>query len=198
VRSSRSTRIADRLARWRHPRRDGDTTSASAHPELLAGELAMQPRFHPLLNPEDQIAISKWRWRTSTATLLFIVAVITWLHTSRHFDHGMAANASGRSNDPSCIAWDARASEAIAIFVQSSNHDIDLTRVSYMIDKMRSARRNCQLGLPTPACENYRTVVREAAQSFAKISDVSIDCEPAVTDDLEASLGIVTPGKPGL
>src|SRR5688572_24923378 len=162
----------------------------------LVGECSM--RFQLLLSPEDQIAISKWRWRMGSATLLLIVAVMVWPHASTRFDHGMAANASGRSNDPSCTAWDTKASEAFAIFVQSSSHDVDLTRVSYMIDKMRSARRNCQLGLPNPACENYRTVVREAAQSFAKISDVSIDCEPAVTDDLEASLGIVTPGKPGL
>ena len=153
----------------------------------------MRPRFHVRLTPDDQIAIAKWRRRMGGTAMIFVAVVATWSLFNSHLDHGFAARASERPSDPTCIAWDTSASEAIVTFVQGNKENMNLQRVSNAIDRMRRARRTCQLGLPNLACEDYRAVVREVALPVESNSNITIDCAPTSTADLKARQRVMAP-----
>ena len=178
----------ERLQDCRPARRDADTTSASAHPELLIGELVMRPRIHVLLAPNDRITVSNWSRRMGGAVMLVLVAVGVWPMFNSHFDIGVAAHAS-EPNDPTCLTWDTRASGAIVTFVQGTKYDINLKHVSDMIAQMRRARRTCQLGWLRLACEDYRMIVRGVAGIVESMSVTSFECDVStIVGDLEVAL----------
>lgn len=179
--------MTDRLLDCRPHTRDSDTTSASAHPELLIGEFVMRPHTPPLLSSDDRVTISKWWRRMSGAVMALFVVVLIWPIVDRNRDGGVAANASERSSNPTCIGWDTTASTAVVTFVQRSQHDINLQQVSNMIDRMRRARRNCQLGLPNLACEDYRTIVREAASALESMPTSPFECGSVVAGEPDAT-----------
>jgi hypothetical protein len=179
--------MTTRLLDCRPARRDRDTTSASSHPELLVGEFAMRPRIHVLLAPNDQLVVSTWSRRMGGAVMTILVILVAWQMVSRHT--GIAANASERPSDPTCIAWDARASEAIVTFVQGNRQDIDLKHVSDMIAHMRKARRNCHLGWSNLACEDYRRIVHGA---LGARSEMSLECRSTIAGDLEPLFDVTT------
>lgn len=149
----------------------------------------MRPRIHVLLNPNDQLAVSTWSRRIGGALMTLLVISVAWQMFSRYGDSGIAANASERPNDPTCIAWDARASEAIVSVVQGNKQDIDLKQVSGMIAQMRKARRNCQLGWLSVACEDYRAIVRGA---FEPRPELSLECRSTIAGDLEPTFDVTT------
>jgi hypothetical protein len=177
----------ERLLDCRPAKRDVDTTSASAHPELLIGELVMRPRIHSLLAPKDQIAVPKWSHRMGGAVMLVLVAVGAWPMFHSYFDSGVAAQASEQQSDPTCITWDTRASEAIVTFVQATKYDINLKHVSDMIAQMRRARRTCQLGWLRLACQDYRIIVRGVAEVVESIPVTSFECASTIIGDLEVA-----------
>ena len=184
--------MTDRLLDCRPPRRDSDTTSASVHPELLVGEFVMRPRIHVRLSTDDQIIVSKWSRRMGGAAMMVLVTIGVWPTVNPHVDSGIAVNASERTSDPDCRTWDTRASEAIKTFVQGSKHDINLKHVSDMIAQMRRARRNCQLGWPQLACEDYRTIVH-GVEGAETISDLSFKCGPTtIAGDPDATVEVTT------
>lgn len=144
----------------------------------------MRPRIHFLLAPKDQIIVSKWSHRMSGAVMLLVlVAAGVW----SHFGSGVAARASERQNDPICITWDTRASEAIVTFVQGTKYDINLKHVSDMIAQMRRARRTCQLGWLRLACEDYRIIVRGVAEIVESMPVTSFECASTIVGDLEVA-----------
>ncbi len=136
----------------------------------------MRPRIHIPLTLNDQIVVSTWSRRIGGAVTMILVILVAWQMFGRHFDTGIAANASERPNDPTCITWDTRASEAIVSFVQGSRQDLNLGQFSDMITQMRRARRNCQLGWSHVACENYRAIVDGVARVAETISDTTVGC----------------------
>jgi hypothetical protein len=182
--------MTERLLDCRPPRQDSDTTSASVHPELLVGELVMRPRIHVRLTPDDQNIVSKWSRRMGVAAMMVLVAVGVWPIVNPYFYSSVAANASERTNNPDCRTWDTRASEAIKTFVQGSKHDINLKHISDMITQMRRARRNCQLGWPLLACEDYRAIVRGLVGAAETISGMSFECGPTIAGDPDATLEV--------
>jgi len=149
----------------------------------------MRPRIHVLLNPNDQLAVSTWSRRIGGAVMTILVILVAWQMFGRYGNSGIAANASERPSDPTCIAWDTRASEAIVSFVQGSRQDINLKHVSDMIAQMRRARRNCQLGWSHLACEDYRTIVHGA---LGPRSDTSLECRSTIAGDLEPPFDVTT------
>jgi hypothetical protein len=170
--------MTDRLIDCRPARRDSGTTSASFHPELLVGEFIMRPRIHVALSPDDQITVSTWSRRMGGGAMIVLVAVGAWQIFNPHFDGGTTANAAERPNDPTCMAWDARASEAIATLVQGNKQDINLKQVGDAIARMRKARRNCQLGWSQLACTDYRAIIGRAAEVDETMSAATMDCGP--------------------
>jgi hypothetical protein len=181
--------MTERLLDCRPARRDRDTTSASFHPELLVGEFAMRPRIHILLNRNDQLVVSTWTRRIGGAVMMILAILVAWQMFGRYVDTGIAASASERLSDPTCIAWDARASEAIATFVQGNKQDIDLKQVSDMITHMRKARRNCHLGWSNVACEDYRRIVHGA---LGPRSEMSLECRSTIAGDIEPTFDVTT------
>ena len=147
----------------------------------------MRPRIHVPLAPNDQLVVSTWSRRMGGAVMTILVILVAWQTVSRHT--GIAANASERPSDPTCITWDARASEAIVSFVQENKQDIDLKHISDMVTQMRKARRNCHLGWLNLACEDYRTIVHGA---LGPRSDTSLECRSTIAGDLEARFDMTT------
>jgi hypothetical protein len=181
--------MTERLDDCRPARRDSGTSSASFHPELLVGEFVMRPRIHVALTPHDQITVRTWSRRTVGVVIVILVMLFAWEKSSRHLDTGIAANASERPTDPTCITWDTRASEAIVSFVQGNKHDINLKHVSDMITHMRKARRNCLLGWINSACEDYRAIIRGAIEPR---SDLLLACGSTTAGDIEQPFDVTT------
>jgi hypothetical protein len=68
----------ERLPDCHSPRPDASVTSASAHPELICGELAMRPRLPISLDAADRIVIDQW-WRRLTVMVLLIMTGLAML-----------------------------------------------------------------------------------------------------------------------
>jgi hypothetical protein len=67
------TMRSQRLPDCRPPRRDDSITSASSHPELLIGEIAIRPRVN--LARADREAIASWN-RRILAVCALVAAVV--------------------------------------------------------------------------------------------------------------------------
>jgi hypothetical protein len=65
-----------RLPDCRPPRRDDSITSASSHPELLIGEIAMRPRIHIPLSPTDRKVTRTWTGRMLAVCALVAAAIV--------------------------------------------------------------------------------------------------------------------------
>lgn len=61
---------------------------------------------------------------------------------------------------PACARWDEQARDAIARRVQGGGQDAELRQLSEAIFLVRRARRNCEEGWMTLACQDYLTVIR--------------------------------------
>ena len=70
--------MTERLLGCQPPRRDGDITSASFHPELLVGDLVMRPRIHVGLAPADQAVVSEWSRRLWGMIMVMFLVLGTW------------------------------------------------------------------------------------------------------------------------
>ena len=68
------------------------------------------------------------------------------------------------------LQWHLAASAVVSRQVQSTR-DVDLLFVSNSIDRMRRARRNCELGEIAQACEDYRAVA-SSLPGFAMSNDL--------------------------
>jgi hypothetical protein len=72
-----------------------------------------------------------------------------------------AASHDGDAEKPmlarTCMQWHLAASEVVSQQVQSMR-DVDLRYVSDAIFRMRRARRNCEIGWATLACQDYHSV----------------------------------------
>jgi hypothetical protein len=176
---------ADRLPDCRPPRRDESLTSASSHPELLSGYLAMRPHNGVLRRRAERDVRNKWSRHAIAAAVLVLAAVFVFKQGA---NRGFEARASNDGFDARvqtdifksiCAPWDEEASEAIVRLVQGSS-DIDLQRVSDAISRMRRARRLCESGWVRLACLDYDAVIRGVA--FDHSGPVPPMCWPAMLD----------------
>jgi hypothetical protein len=138
------------------PRRGEGMTSASSHPELISGDFAIPPRRY-VSSMAMHRAVTYDRRRAIGGTLAFCaLAVLLW---GVAFRSGATAGTDG---DPqkfahTCMQWHLAASAVVSRQVQSTR-DVDLVYVTNAIDRMRRARRNCELGEFAQACEDYHAV----------------------------------------
>lgn len=103
------------------------------------------------------------------------IAAIAMLLSGVAFWSGATAGSDG---DPQklariCLQWHHAASAVVSRQVQSTR-DVDLLSVSNWIDRMRRARRNCELGAIAEACEDYHSVAT-GLPGF-EISSKPFDC----------------------
>jgi hypothetical protein len=139
------------------PRRRAGITSASSHPELLSGELAIPPRPYVSITSLSRSTFSAGELRE--LGLLAVLAVVALLSTIV-FRHGAAAgddNVEKQTSARACMQWHLAAGAVTAHLVQSTR-DADLLLVGDSIFRMRRARRNCETGWVTLACQDYHAV----------------------------------------
>ena len=144
----------------RRLRRRADITSASSHPELATGDFAMPPPRYASSAP--MIRSVTYDWRRALGGTLAMVAIAVLLSTVA-FRSG-ASNAGDIEKQKfarTCMQWHLAAGAVVSRMVQST-HDVDLVYVSNSIDRMRRARRNCELGEMAQACQDYHSVAAGA------------------------------------
>ena len=144
------------ISDFRAPRRGEGSTSASAHPELVSGDFAIPPRRHVSVTAVHRSVIHDRR-RAIGGTLA--IAAIAVLLSGVAFRSGATAGSDGDPQKLSrtCLQWHMAASAVVSRQVQSIR-DVDLVMVTNSIDRMRRARRNCELGAVAQACEDYHAV----------------------------------------
>lgn len=153
--------IGTTLSDGRPPRRGEGVTSASSHPELLCGDLAIPPRpFASVTSVNRSVASAGSR---PMSGVLAIVAIAAFLATMIFGSGATPNNASGERPRlaQSCMQWHLAASAVVSRLVQSTR-DIDLLQVSDSVFRMRRARRNCEAGWFALACQDYRAVAMGA------------------------------------
>jgi hypothetical protein len=136
--------------------RSGNTT-ASSHPELLSGDLAIPPRPYVSITSINRSIASDASRRTFG--IVAVIAVVALLSTIV-FQSG---SASVGGNDKKqvlgrlCMHWHLAAGAAVSRLVRSTR-DADLQQAADAVVRMRRARQNCDTGEVTLACQDYQTV----------------------------------------
>ena len=105
-----------------------------------------------------------------------LLAVVLWPLFKNPSGAGLDAAISGAAVAPSCVRWDDLASEAIAGFVHDGKRDADLQRASDAIFRLRRARRNCNAGWVTLACQDYQVIIQRVPGFTASRPALSSAC----------------------
>ena len=145
----------------RPPRHRSVNTSASSHPELLSGDLAIPPRPYVSITSVNRSIASDASRRTSG--MLAIFAVVALLSTIL-FEAGATSDDGEGAEQKlarSCLQWHLAAGAVVSRMVQSTR-DADLRQVGNSVFRMRRARRNCESGWVTLACQDYHAIVTNA------------------------------------
>jgi len=145
----------------RSPGRADRVTSASSHPELLQGDLAVPPRPHTSITSINH-AIASDRSRRAWGGMLAIGA-LTALFTvglaSRAPPDEMSVERQRLAR--ACMEWHLAAGAVAARLLQSTR-DADLVQAGDAVFRMRRARRNCDAGWFVLACQDYHAVTTGA------------------------------------
>ena len=138
------------------PLRGGDgVTSARSHPELVSGDLAMPP--HVSITSMNR-SIGATGSRPGLGILaLFAVAALLSAVIVRHDAAPDDGNAEKQRVARVCMQWHLAAGAVVSRLVQSTR-DADLVQVNDSVFRMRRARRNCEAGWVTLACQDYHSV----------------------------------------
>jgi len=149
------------LSDGRPPRRGEGVTSASSHPELLCGDLAIPPRPYASVTSMNRSVASAGSRPMSG--VLAIVAIAAFLATMI-FGSGATSNDTAGERQRlarSCLQWHLAAGAVVSRLVQSTR-DTDLLQVSDSVFRMRRALRNCEAGWFALACQDYHVVATGA------------------------------------
>jgi hypothetical protein len=153
----------------RAPRRGDGTTSASSHPELLSGDLAIPPRPRVSITSMNRSLASDGS-RQLLGMLAVFAGVVLLSIVSRHDATPDDGNVEKQKFARACMQWHLAAGAAVSRLVQSTR-DADLLQVSDSVFRMRRARRNCEAGWVTLACQDYR-VVAASTPGYAMIDQL--------------------------
>jgi hypothetical protein len=149
-----------RLPDCRPQRRDEGVTSASSHPELISGDFTMRPRLHASLAPADHITASTGFQNLATICIFVVGALLLHsIFSPQSESKAQLAGIGDRTLASSCVQWHQTASTVVAQLAESTR-DADLRQVNDAIFRMRRARRNCEEGWFTLACQDYYSVAR--------------------------------------
>jgi hypothetical protein len=146
------------------------TTPASSHPELLNGDLAIPPRWRVPISSIDPSSASGGSQRTFALLAVFVVVALV---STVAFRDGAPSDAGGAEKQRlarACMQWHLAAGAAVSRLVQSTR-DADLVQVNDSVFRMRRARRNCEAGWVTLACQDYHAVAA-ATPGYAMASQV--------------------------
>ena len=139
--------------------RDGSrgegTTSASSHPELMSGHLAAPPQsYESVASMNHSIGSSALRPTFGVGAIFLVLGLlaIVALKTASMSDQVEAHRVA-----QSCLQWHLAAGAAVSKLVKSTR-DADLLQVNDAVFRIRRARRNCEAGWVTLACQDYHAV----------------------------------------
>jgi hypothetical protein len=137
------------------------TTSASSHPELLNGDLASPPRPYVSITSMNRSIASDASRRTLGT--LGILAVVALLSAILFKDGATSDEREGGEQrlTGSCLQWHMAAGSVVSRLAQSTR-DADLRQVGHAAFRMRRARRNCETGWVTLACQDYHAIMTGA------------------------------------
>jgi hypothetical protein len=140
--------------RW--PQRGG-MISASSHPEPASGDFAIPPQPYVSITSMNRSIASAASRRT--LGMYAAVAVAALLSTIVFTPIALSGegNIEEQKFSRTCMQWHLAASETVSRQVQSAR-EVDLLYVSDAIFRMRRARRNCEIGWVTLACQDYHSV----------------------------------------
>ncbi|MPZ36471.1 MAG: hypothetical protein GEU95_00150 [Rhizobiales bacterium] len=136
---------------------EGGITSAESHPELVSGDLATTPRPHVSITSVNRSIVSdRARW-TMRVLAIVAVPVVLAMFMSRKDATSHDGGADKQTFARACIQWHLAAGTVVSRLIQSTR-DADLAQVGDSVFRMRRARRNCEAGWVTLACQDYHAV----------------------------------------
>jgi hypothetical protein len=141
----------------RPPRRGDGTTSAWSHPELVSGDLAMPPRRYVSITSMNRSIGSTGSRPAFGILAIFAVLVLLSMTVFRNDAASDAGDAEKQKFARACLQWHLAAGAVVSRLVQSTR-DADLVQVNDSVFRMRRARRNCEAGWVTLACQDYHAV----------------------------------------
>jgi hypothetical protein len=167
---------------WLQRRGEG-TTSASSHPELISGDFATPPRRNVSSTAMHRSVLYD-RHRAIGGTLA-IAAIAVLLSMTAIFRSSATADGGDAEKQKfarACMQWHLAAGAVVSRLVQSTR-DADLAQVGDAVFRMRRARRNCDSGWTTLACQDYHSVAA-GKPGYAMTNDL-FPCSrvTAVSDD---------------
>jgi hypothetical protein len=138
---------------WHLPR----VTTGSSHPELISGDLALSPqRYSSITSMNRSVGATAARRTLGTFGLLAVVALLAMVmfRDGATSDDG---NLEKQKFARACMQWHLAAGATVSRLLQSTR-DADLLLVNDSVFRMRRARRNCEAGWVTLACQDYHAV----------------------------------------
>ena len=144
----------------------------------------MRSRDSVAATNSDEAPTTTSRWAIGVVAGL-LLAIILWPLFKGATDAGADSKAIKANLAPACARWDERASETIARLLREGKRDADLQRVNDAVFRIRRARRNCQAGWITLACQDYSVIIRKVPGFTAAWPPISSVC--VLTSGGEAS-----------
>jgi hypothetical protein len=138
----------------RRSSRGEGVTSASSHPELMSGYLAVPPRSFQLDTSMNHSVSDTPRSSFGVGAIFLIMgllAIIVFRTTSTQDQVEVHRVAQ------SCHQWHLAAGTAVSRLVKSTR-DADLVQINDAVFRIRRARRNCEAGWVALACQDYHAV----------------------------------------
>jgi hypothetical protein len=143
----------------------------------LAGHIVMRRQIPIILTPTDRAIIAKWSaWTISVTFVVCSLVLFLPIFGQPPIDH-LGTTSTEQPLGSTCAPWDDIAKDAITR-VARSKQDTDLHQLDHMTFLMRRARRSCQLGLITVACQDYRAIVRTVPEFIEPAIEASWSCWP--------------------
>jgi hypothetical protein len=142
----------------------------------------MRRRIHIPLTLADRAIVAKWSAWMFTVTVLACSLVLMLPVLKRPLGDPVVVISAEHAVGSSCARWDGMAGEAIAHLVQNTQ-DADAQRLDDMHFRIRRARRSCQLGWNTVACQDYRAIVRSVAGIVDESTEAAWTCWPLAHHD---------------
>jgi hypothetical protein len=76
-----------------------------------------------------------------------------------HSDPSIKAQAAQAGAASVCMDWDERAKTAIASMPERTRHEVATRQVAEAMERLRRARRNCQIDWIALACQEYHAII---------------------------------------
>jgi hypothetical protein len=98
-----------------------------------------------------------------------------------HSDPSIKAQAAQAGTASVCTNWDERAKTAIASLLERTSHEGEPRQVAEAMERLRRARRNCQIDWIALACQEYHAIVHGSGMSSSRPTSPGV-CGLALED----------------